>query len=1575
VLFFVMTIPAATGAMPTNDGFANRSSLSGTNVVIVGSSASGTKEPGEPNHAGNGGGKSVWWSWTAPGSGVAHLSTTGSDFDTLLAVYAGNSLETLQAVASNNDLSQTQRTSRVSFNAVAGASYRIAIDGFNGASGNIRLELRLEADAFVPADFSRPDFWITDGQIDAVAVANGVAYVGGAFNFVGQNRGNGAVLDGETGRAEPDFPGANGEIRAVAADGKGGWFIGGIFTSVGGMLRTNLAHIREDKTVDPGWTPNPDAPVFALLLHNGVLYVGGQFLSVAGVSRLGIAALDPATGSATEWDPSPLFGPDLGAGQVQALAASGNLIYAGGYFDFIGGQSRIGLAAMDAATGQATDWNPIVLYEGTNWISSVSTLAVSSGIVYAAGLFDFIGGESRTNLAAVDALTGRATPWNPDPRVPDVPGNVFALVATCDTIFVGGDFHTIGGKERTNLAAISATTGEATDWNPDAPDFGGVFALALSGNTLYVGGPFFEAIGSEPRFGLGALDVQTGKVTAWAPNLSGQVYALAVDGRSVYAGGQTLVGGQRRRNLAAIDVVTGRVTDWNPSPNDWVLALAASGESLFVSGFFDSIGGAPRQGIAALGLATGQVKTNWIPEFSHQPMGYRGTIYTLAVSSNTVFAGGFFNNVNGTARTNLVALDATNGQVMPWAPDPDGEVNRLLVSGHTVYAVGSFTNIGGRSRPILAALDAQTGLAAEWNPRPTDTVFDLAVAGNTVYGAGGFREIGGQPRRFVAALDASTGDATPWNPNNDPTSGVAGGLAVVGETVYVAGGFLQSIGGEERGSLAGLDPSGQATAWNPNLAITTFFANKLIVSGRQFFVISGGVPHLNSSANQTPNLVVFPAQGSPSITQQPLPQTIPASQTLILSVAATGHQPLFYQWRKDGVTLVGETNAAIVIPSAGTNHSGVYTVLVTNALGASYSVDAPVTVFVPPSITVQPLSQTVVPGATVIFTVNASGFPPPQYQWRLNGANIPAANSSTLTLTSVQPADGGSYSVVVANVGGAMSSDTALLVVVSPALPFADVFDDRGFITGPHGLGSGSNVGATREPGETNHVGRFGSSSVWLQWQAPDDGIATFATRGSSFDTLLAVYTGVNVTTLTEVNSDDDRSGFFTSLAVFKAHASSNYVIAIDGFAGASGDIVLSWNLDTNVTEIPRIILQPLSQTVPHGGEATFSVFAASTTSLSYQWFFNDCLAIAGATNTTLTVTNVRASQVGAYTVEITSTDAQTVKSLPAFLEIGPDADTRSHDKLEDLRSSTEGAGLSSAPDFVLAAESASGASGFISVSMGTIASQILNNIGATTQQGETNHCGVIGGSSKWFGLTPVSDGTMQIDTVGSTLDTVLAVYRGTSVLTIKVVGCDDNGAPDRIRSLVRFAAKRGTNYSVAIDGVNGAQGAIQLNWKLGLPPTLVTLSSNQTVHQGDNLILRISANSPTPDLHYEWRLNNRSILWATNDSLALSNVQLTDAGVYSVVVRNFAGAVTNLVAAITVATPVLLGYELVRTNAGIRFRVSGAAGASFVLQATTDFLDWQSVHTNISVSAPIDFMESETPNYPLRFYRVIPNP
>jgi hypothetical protein len=127
-----------------NDDFANATTLGGqlpTTWALL-SNRFATRQTGEPNHAGDPGGSSVWFKWTAPRDGTVSVDTCEGDFDSLLAVYTGATLASLTPVQSNDDgAGNCAPGSSLSFEAVANTTYRIAVDGKAGAQGTLELSL------------------------------------------------------------------------------------------------------------------------------------------------------------------------------------------------------------------------------------------------------------------------------------------------------------------------------------------------------------------------------------------------------------------------------------------------------------------------------------------------------------------------------------------------------------------------------------------------------------------------------------------------------------------------------------------------------------------------------------------------------------------------------------------------------------------------------------------------------------------------------------------------------------------------------------------------------------------------------------------------------------------------------------------------------------------------------------------------------------------------------------------------------------------------------------------------------------------------------------------------------------------------------------------------------------------------------------------------------------------------------------------------------------------------------------------------------------------------------------------
>jgi len=162
---------------PANDNFSNAIQVNGSSGQDTGTNVDATKESGEPDHAGNAGGNSVWWRWTAPSS----LDTHGSSFDTLLGVYVGSSVSSLTEVASNDDDGSSNYNSGLSFQATSGTTYHIAVDGYLGESGDVILNWSLTP--------TNPDLVVINPSVSDGTLTPGQSFI---IYATVKNQGNGS---------------------------------------------------------------------------------------------------------------------------------------------------------------------------------------------------------------------------------------------------------------------------------------------------------------------------------------------------------------------------------------------------------------------------------------------------------------------------------------------------------------------------------------------------------------------------------------------------------------------------------------------------------------------------------------------------------------------------------------------------------------------------------------------------------------------------------------------------------------------------------------------------------------------------------------------------------------------------------------------------------------------------------------------------------------------------------------------------------------------------------------------------------------------------------------------------------------------------------------------------------------------------------------------------------------------------------------------------------------------------------------------------------------------------------------
>ena len=476
-----------------------------------------------------------------------------------------------------------------------------------------------------------------------------------------------------------------------------------------------------------------------------------------------------------------------------------------------------------------------------------------------------------------------------------------------------------------------------------------------------------------------------------------------------------------------------------------------------------------------------------------------------------------------------------------------------------------------------------------------------------------------------------------------------------------------------------------------------------------------------------------------------------------------------------------------------------------------------------------PQNVTIPPGDSATFTVTAYGWPTPTYQWLLQDIPIPGATNATLTLTNVQPADAGSFSVRAKSGNSNDESKAARLTVTTPPLPFTDAFASRGTITGLSGIGSGNNAGASREAGEPRlQVSSRNYRTVWLKWTAPDYGTMTVTTAGSAFDSVLGVYTGTVLTNLTQIAVDDDSAGFENAAITFYARAGTTYSFLVGSGTSSGGNLTFAWNLVPSTVILSGVADQPAHASLNFGQALSLAISLSETNAnATVQWYF-EADPIAGATAANLVIPNFQIANIGVYRAVVTSAGTD-VTSQAAEAQINTEGALNA--VFRNRQVDADFTPLRSGP-----------------ISTGSLRRRITSVTGYSGTQifatrsgkdpGEPNHCGVVGGSSYWLSYVPGSTGVMTLNTDGSTYDTLLAVYTdnglGNGYASLIPVACDNNSGLDGLDSRLTFNATAGVTYYIVVDGVAGAFGIAYLNYSLKVPPTISGIAT-QTILEDSN--------------------------------------------------------------------------------------------------------------------------------------------
>jgi hypothetical protein len=749
-------------------------------------------------------------------------------------------------------------------------------------------------------------------------------------------------------------------------------------------------------------------------------------------------------------------------------------------------------------------------------------------------------------------------------------------------------------------------------------------------------------------------------------------------------------------------------------------------------------------------------------------------------------------------------------------------------------------------------------------------------------------------------------------------------------------------------------------------------------AGSYDVVVSGTCtpPVTSSAATLTINAL-------PAITAQPVAsQAICEGSAANFSVTATG-TGLIYQWKKNGVDIVGANASTYSIPVTSTSSAGTYTVVVSGTCSPSVTSAASVlTIQEQPEIITGPVSQTVCVGQSVTFSVSAGATTGVTYQWRKGGSNIAGANSSTYTIASAVAGDAGSYDVIV---GGtctpAVTSSAATLTVNTlPAItaqPVASQAICEGSPASFSVTATGTGITYQWKKNGVDISGANASTYTIPTTVTADAGTYTVVVSGTCSPSVTSSTSVLTIREQPEIITGPASQTVCAGQSVtFSVNAgvttgvtyqwrkdgsnisganSSSYTIPAT-VAGDAGDydVVISGTCTPPVTSsaatliinaLPAITAQPVaSQAICEGSAANFSVTATGT-GLAYQWKKNG-VDISGANANTYSIASTSASDAGTYTVVVSGTCSPSVTSTASILTIqeqpeiitGPSSQTVCAGQNVTF---TVNAGVTTGVTYQWRKDGTNiaGATSSSYTITGTVAGDAGNYdvvISGTCTPPVTSAAATLTiNALPAITAQPVAS---QAICEGSAANFSVTATGTGLTYQWKKNGVDISGANANTYSIASSSASDAGTYTVVVSGtcspsVTSTASILTIQEQ----PEIITGPSSQTVCAGQNVTFTVNA-GVTTGVTYQWRKDGTNIAGANSNSYTITGVVVGDAGDYDVVVSGTCTpSITTSAATLTINELPAITAQPIASQA-----ICEGSAATFSVTATGTALTYQ---------------------------------
>ncbi len=703
---------------------------------------------------------------------------------------------------------------------------------------------------FNPADLG---FGIGDGANASVRTtaiqSDGKTFIGGRFNSYNAFACSYIARVNVNGTYDTTFiqgTGFNNNVNSISIQNDGKIIVGGLFDSFNGILRSKIARLNADGSLDTSFNPGNGANLqvwTTSIQSDGKIIIGGDFTSFNGITRNKIARLN-ANGTL-----DTTFNPGSGANNAvrsSNIQSDGKIIIGGGFFLF-NGASRNNITRLNSDGSLDGTFN--IGSGGNGFVHSISIQ--SDGKIIIGGNFTAYDGTTRNRIARINVDGSLDNTFNAG--IGATNQVTTTNIQSDGKIIIGGYFTAYDGTTRNRIARLNSDGSLDIFFNPGIGADKIIYATSIQSDGKIIIGGDFNSFDGTPRNFLTRLNTDASHDSTFNPGTGAidQVRATAIQ-----SDGKIIIGGSFTSFNETVKFRLARLNNDGTLDNTFNSGIGAIGfvtnisiqsdGKIIIVGTFNSYYGIPRNCIARLNV-DGSLDITFDPG-----SGVTGIINTTSIQiDGKIIIGGYFSSYNGTPRSCIARLN-TDGSLdsnfNPGSGANDPIVSTSIQSDGKIIIGGWFTNYAGIPRGRIARVNADGTLDTSFDSFTGTNNYVLTTSiqsdGKIIF-AGAFSSFNGIQKRSIARLNPDGS----LDVNFDPGLGTQGHISttsIQNDGKIIIGGLFSAYNGFTYNNLARLNADGSrditfvvGSGADKIVQTTTIQSNGDIIIGGDFVSYNG----------------------------------------------------------------------------------------------------------------------------------------------------------------------------------------------------------------------------------------------------------------------------------------------------------------------------------------------------------------------------------------------------------------------------------------------------------------------------------------------------------------------------------------------------------------------------------------------------------------------------------------------------------------------------------------------------------------------------------------------------------------